>query len=282
LLGSDPAANVATLYVVGVPAGEPDDFTLRALRVLGEVSCVVADDVAQAQCLLDNYELTSQLAGLGDVDALADLLESRDLALLAEAWLLSPSRPALALIRLAMERGHSVVPVPGPSLPITALVVSGLPADSFVYLGELPQQAQACHSLLSSVRGERRTLVLLETPGHLRDQLTRLLEFLGDRKLVVAAASGKGAQVIRRGTIRDALEHPPLVPSEGFLVLAIGGAEDQEIRWDEQRLLGEVHARLDQGLGAKEVSQQLAGESGWPRRDVYRLAVEASRFRQSK
>lgn len=280
--GSYPAATVATLYVVGVPAGEPDDITLRALRVLGEVSCVVADDVAQAQRFLDHYKLNTRLAGLGDVDALAAMLESGDLALLAEGWLLGPSLPSLALIRLAMQGGHSVVPVPGPSFPITALVVSGLPADSFVYLGELPRQPQVRDTLLSSARHERRSLVLLETPEHLHDQLTGLFEFMENRKLVVAAASDQGAQVVWQGTIRDALEHLPPCPSVGPLVLVIGGAKGQGVRWDEQRLHGEVQARLEQGLGAKEVSRQLAGESGWPRREVYRLAVEASRFHQSE
>jgi 16S rRNA (cytidine1402-2'-O)-methyltransferase len=273
---------VATLYVVGVPAGDPDDITLRALRVLGEVGCVVAGDVVQAQRLLDRYELNTQLASLDDVDALASMLESSDLALLADGWRSSPSPPALALIRLALEGRYPVVPVPGPSLPITALVVSGLPADSFVYLGELPQQPEARHTLLSSVRHERRTLLLLETRGHLPDQLTGLLDVVGNRKLLLATASEQGTEVLWRGTIRGALEQPPPGPFEGPRVLVVGGARGQAVRWDEERLQGEVRARLDCGLGAKEVSQQLAGESGWPRRDVYRLAVEASQRRGNR
>ncbi len=282
MLGSFPAANVATLYVVGVLPGAPEDITLRALRVLGEVSCVVADDVAQAQPLLDHYELNTRLAGLEDAAALADMLAYGDLALLAAGWHPNPSPSALALIRLAMEGGHSVVPVPGPSLPITALVVSGLPADSFVYLGELPQQPERLPNLLSSLRRERRTLLLLDTPRHLPDHLTSLVELIGDRKLVVAAASRQGAQVLWQGGLCDALEQPPPLPFEGPLVLAISGAKEQEARWDEYRLRREVQAQLDQGLAVKEVSQQLAAESGWPRREVYRLAVEVSRFHQNE
>jgi 16S rRNA (cytidine1402-2'-O)-methyltransferase len=266
---------VATLYVVGVPAGDPDDITLRALRVLGEVGCVVAGDVVQAQHLLDRYALDTQLASLDDVDARADMLESSDLALLTEGWRSSPSPRALALIRLAIKARHPVVPVPGPSLPITALVVSGLPADSCVYLGELPQQPEARNTLLSSVRHERRTLLLLETPGHVPHQLTALLDVVGDRKLVVAAASEQGIKVLWRGTIGGALAQPLPGSLQDPCVLVVEGARGPVARWDEERLHGEVQARLENGLGAKQVSQQLAAESGWPRRDVYRMAVEA-------
>jgi 16S rRNA (cytidine1402-2'-O)-methyltransferase len=277
LLGCCPAANVATLYVVSVPAGDPDDITLRALRVLGEVGCLVAGDVVQAQRLLDRYELNTELASLDDVDALASMLDSSDLALLADGWRSSPPPRALALIRL--EGRYPVVPVPGSSLPITALVVSGLPADSCVYLGELPQQPEVRHTLLSSIRHERCTLLLLETPGHLSDQLTGLLEAVGDRKLVVAAASERGTQVLWRGTIGEALKQPPPGPLQDPRVLVVEGARGPAARWDEERLQGEVQAQLEKGLGAKQVSQQLAAESGWPRRDVYRLAVEASQLR---
>jgi 16S rRNA (cytidine1402-2'-O)-methyltransferase len=270
---------VATLYVVGVPAGDPDDITLRALRVLGKVGCIVAGDVGQAQRLLEHHDLETHLASLDDVDALSDMLESSDLALLVEGGRSSPSPRALALIRLAMEARHPVVPVPGPSLPITALVVSGLPADSCVYLGELPQQPETRNTLLSSIRHERRTLLLLGTLGHLPHQLTALLDVVGDRKLVVAAASEQGTEVPWRGTIGSALQQPPPGSLQDPCVLVVEGARGPAARWDEDRLHGEVQAQLEKGLGAKQVSQQLAAESGWPRRDVYRLAVEASQRR---
>jgi 16S rRNA (cytidine1402-2'-O)-methyltransferase len=270
---------VATLYVVGVPAGDPDDITLRALRVLGEVGCVVAGDVVQAQRLLDRYELDTRLAGLDDGGALAPLLESSDLALLAEGWRSSPPPRALALIRLALKGRHPVVPVPGPSSPVTALVGSGLPANSCVYLGELPQQPEARHALLSSVRHERHTLLLLETPGNLPRLLTALLESVGDRRLVVAAASEQGTKALWRGTIGGALEQPPPTALHDRRVLVVQGARGRSARWDEVRLMGEVSALLDRGLGAKQVSQSLADKSGWPRRDVYRIAVEASQRR---
>jgi 16S rRNA (cytidine1402-2'-O)-methyltransferase len=273
---------VATLYVVGVPAGDPDEITLRALRILGEVSCVVASDVAQAQPLLDHYQLNTQLATLDDVDLISDRLESGDVALLVEGWRSSPSPRALALIRSAVECGFPVVPVPGPSLPVTALVVSGLPADSFVFVGELPQQPKERHALLSSLRHERRTLVMLEVPGDLLGQLAGLLEVVGERRLVMAAASEQGTEVLWRGTIRSGLAQPPRSRSEHPRVLLVGGVREQKVRWHEERLQAEVRARLDKGLGAKEISQQLAGESNWPRRDVYRLAVEASQLHEDR
>jgi 16S rRNA (cytidine1402-2'-O)-methyltransferase len=273
---------VATLYVVGVPAGDPGDITLRALRILGEVSCIVAGDVVRAQRLLDRYELNTQLASLDDVGTLVGLLESSDLALLDPGWRSSPSPPARDLIRLAVKGRCPIVPVPGPTLPFTAVVVSGLPADSFVYLGELPQQPQERSTLLSSLRHERCTLVTLETTGHLPGLLASLLDVLGDRRLAVVAASERGTETLWRGTIRGALEQPLPSPYEGPRVLVIEGARGTSARWDEERLKSEVGTLLDKGLGAKQISQQLAAESGWPRRDVYRLAVEANPLRKNE
>jgi 16S rRNA C1402 (ribose-2'-O) methylase RsmI len=109
--------------------------------------------------------------------------------------------------------------------------------------------------------------------------LAGLLDVMGDRMLVVASASERGTQVLWRGTIGKALEQPPPSPLKDPRVLVVEGARGPAARWDEERLRGEVQARLEKGLGAKQVSQQLAAESGWPRRDVYRLAVEASQRR---
>ena len=204
------------------------------------------------------------------------------LALLDPGWRSSPSPPAQALIRLAVKGRCPIVPVPGPTLPFTAVVVSGLPADSFVYLGELPQQPQERSTLLSSLRHERCTLVTLETTGHLPGLLASLLDVLGDRRLAVVAASERGTETLWRGTIRGALEQPLPSPYEGPRVLVIEGARGPAARWDEERLKSEVGTLLGKGLGAKQVSQQLAAKSGWPRRDVYRLAVEASPLRKNE
>jgi 16S rRNA (cytidine1402-2'-O)-methyltransferase len=152
-----------------------------------------------------------------------------------------------------------------------------LPADSFVYLGRLPQPPTARRHLLASVIVERRTLVALESLQRLPDTLSELYEVLGDRSLVVVA-SGQRPEDIWRVTLAQALEHLPIQPATDPCVLVIGGSPKKAALWDEDHLRAEIQARLDQGLGAKETSRELVVESGWPRREIYRLAVEAGRF----
>jgi 16S rRNA (cytidine1402-2'-O)-methyltransferase len=273
---------VGTLYVVGAPAGHPDDITLRALRILREVVLVVAEDAGHAQRLLARHEIATPLAAASSVHALLDALRAGDVAILSVGWSSGPQGSGDQLIHSTIDHGFPIVPVPGPALPITALVISGLPADRLAYLGELPRAPSARHDLLASAASERRTLVVRESPHLLAGTLVDLCAALGDRSLVVVTASEQGIEVIWRGTLGTASEHLVDPPTHRPLVLVIGGARERPIPWDEDRLQAEIGALLDQGLGVKEISQQLTGESGWPRREIYRRAVEAANLSTGK
>jgi 16S rRNA (cytidine1402-2'-O)-methyltransferase len=207
-------------------------------------------------------------------DESLDTLESGDVVLLLKGWTPGASGPSQRFIEAAIEHAFPVEPVPGPALPITALVISGLPADSFVYLGQLPQTPAARQDLLTLVAGERRTLVALVSPDHLGTALAESLDSLGNRPLVVVTASETGTRVAWRGTVSEAGERPSEQPTEGLCVLIVGGEREPGREWEEEQLRAEVMLRLERGLGVKEISRQLAVESGWPRREVYRLAVE--------
>jgi 16S rRNA (cytidine1402-2'-O)-methyltransferase len=187
------------------------------------------------------------------------------------------TRSSQTVVQTALEQGFPVVPVPGPSLPLKALIASGLPADSFVYLGRLPQSVAARRQLLASVVTERRSLVALEAQQHLPGLLSELHEVLGDRPLAVVASSQHHDDTWR-GTIAQASEHLSLLPGTDPCVLVVGGFREKAAPWDEDRLQAEIRSWLDQGLGAKETSRALAIESGWPRREIYRLAVESGSF----
>jgi 16S rRNA (cytidine1402-2'-O)-methyltransferase len=264
---------VGTLYVVSAPAGDPNDLTRRALRILETVPLVIVDDQRSARALLDHHDIAtgiSPASGNGHLDALAD----GDVAYLLPG--LSPvvSDAGYRLVRQALDAKCPVVPVPGPSFPITALVLSGLPADSFVYLGELPQDPVACRELLTVTSFEPGTILAQVSRALLPAALSDLHSTLGDRPMVLVAPSATGAQVIWRGRLgQDAAVSGPVAVS-GVLVLVIGGAPVGAGRWDEGRLKSRIQDRLVEGMGAKEISRQLAGASGWPRREIYRLAVE--------
>ena len=264
---------MGTLYVVTAPAGDPNDLTRRALRILKKASLIVAAEKGSARVLLDHHGITTPLVpAMGD-DHLGTLAEG-DVAFLCSG--LSPVLPesGYRLIHGALDRGHRVVPAPGPSLPITALVISGLPADSFFYLGELPQEPAARSELLAAVSVEHRSVLALVPRALLPAALAGLHSTLGDRSLVLVVSSTLGAQVVWRGRAQEAAGGLAEATWPGTYVLIIGGAPAQTARWDEGRLRSEIQDLRVAGLGAKEISQQLAGDSGWSRREVYRLSVE--------
>jgi 16S rRNA (cytidine1402-2'-O)-methyltransferase len=269
---------VGTLYIVGAPAGDPEDFTARALRILGEVVLVITDDVDHAQRLLANCGLDTPLLASTNADLSPSVLNGGDVAILLEGWSPAPTGPSLQLVRAAIEQGLIVVPIPGPSLPLTALVISGLPADSFVYLGELPREPGARRDLMVSVAAERRTLVALASPRALPELMADLCEVFGDRPLALITASEGATGVAWRGTLGAVPEEALVELGSEACVLVIGGARGTAERWDEERLRAEVRRRVEQGLSAREIGRALAAESGWPRRAIYRLAARGAPF----
>ena len=269
---------MGTLYVVGAPEGSPDDITLRAKRILGQVALIIAGDMAQARHLLACHGITTPLADVVCADAFLDALRVADVALLHADPSPGPTGAAYQRIQAAIDGGFPVVPIPGSSLVVTALVISGLPADSFLSLGELPPQPVARRELLALVAGEPRTLVALEWPARLPETLADLQETLGQRPLVVVAAFCQGIEVAWRGAVGEAPGFLLERPCQGPCALVLGGTGEKTVCWEKDRLLAEVQARLAQGLGAKEISQQLAAQSGWPRREIYRLATQEAGF----
>jgi 16S rRNA (cytidine1402-2'-O)-methyltransferase len=273
---------VGTLYVVSAPVGDWDDITLRARRILAEVTLVLADDGALAQDLWAHCGITTPLeaipnpASSASVDRVLRKLEQGDVAILTRGWSPGPIGPDYKFIRTAIEHGFSIVPVPGPNLPVTALVVSGLPADSFVFLGQLPRQPEDRHALLASVTGERRTLVALAAPQRAAETMADLNAALGDRPLAVVAPS-QAPESVWRGTIGEAAEYLVGMPDQNPYVLVIGGARELARRWDEAQLREEIQLHLDQGLGVKKISRKLNVESGWPRREIYNLVVQIAK-----
>ncbi len=201
------------LYVVATPIGNLDDISVRALRVLSEVKLVAAEDTRKTRRLLNAYNMRTPLTSYHEhskrakLDYLLGYLEKEDLALVSEAGMPGLSDPGYDLIVAAIERGVSVVPVPGPSAVITALVVSGLPTDQFVYVGFLPRRKGQRQRLLRSISDEPRTIVAFEAPHRLREALSDIEEILGDRRVSVCRELTKVHEEIFRGRVSQTREH---------------------------------------------------------------------------
>lgn len=265
---------MGTLYVAGAPPGNLEDTTFRALRVVREACLLVAGDPARARQWLDRWGVTTPMLPAAQAGQLLPALDTGDAVLLLEQERPDPPVWVHRLIALALEHGHAVAPVPGPSLPVTALVISGLPSESFCYLGVLPESLAARREWLAAVAAERRTLVALSQGQDLSGVLAEMAAALGDRPAVLVAAAEAGVGMLWRGALAGAQEALPQPPSPGPWAVVVGGARDQPVQWDQDRLRAEVRTRLARGFAAKEIGRELAAESGWPRREIYRIAVD--------
>jgi 16S rRNA (cytidine1402-2'-O)-methyltransferase len=261
---------VGKLIVAVQPVGNALPITLRLRQCLPQVSLVVASDQSRARRLLDDLGLATPLTTPDDVETSLDALEAGDVALFLDGWRPGPAGASQTLIRAAIARGITVSPVPGPTVPVSALVTSGLPADSFIYLGEFPEPALAA-PLLGAVAHERRTLVFLTSPR----RLPEFVERLGDRPTALVSSSERGLESKRWAALREAVTSLSDALTPERCVLVIGGASEERDAWKADQLKAEIQNLLQEGLPAKEIGRLLARESGWPRRTIYRLAVDA-------
>jgi 16S rRNA (cytidine1402-2'-O)-methyltransferase len=226
------------LYVVGTPIGNLEDISLRAVRILREVGLVAAEDTRKTRRLLNAYNIQTPLTSYHEhssrakLDYLLSHLEKEDLAMVSEAGMPGLSDPGYDLIIAAVDRGISVAPVPGPSAVITALVVSGLPTDQFVYVGFLPRRKGHRQRLLSSISDESRTIVAFEAPHRLRGALVDIEEILGDRRVSVCRELTKVHEEVFRGRVGQAREH--FAQPRGEFSLVIEGKTRAWLKYQER------------------------------------------------
>ena len=267
-----------SLYIVATPIGNLEDVTLRALRVLGEVGLIAAEDTRVTRRLLQRHSIHTPLTSYHEhnkaskLPSLLAALADKDVALVSDAGMPAISDPGYDLVRAATEADVQVIPVPGPSAVTTALAVSGLPAEQFIYLGFLPRRRVERRRLLESLVSERRTLVAFETPHRLGAALEDVLGTLGDRRMAVCRELTKLHEEVFRGVVSEARER--FRQPRGEFTLVIEGSPDSP----SSAPLGEARDLLErlrkEGGGPKESVAQVAEASGLSRREVYRLWVQ--------
>ena len=270
---------MGTLYVVGTPIGNLEDITLRALRTLRQVSLIAAEDTRTTGRLLAHYQIETPLTSYWEHSKLSKLktilatLEAGDVALVSEAGMPGLSDPGYELIRAAIEAGHQVSPIPGPTAPITALVVSGLSTDRFLYLGFLPRRGRARRRLLAKVAPVEHTLVAFEAPHRLLETLGDVESILGDREMAIARELTKLHEEVWRGQVSQARDHFSVQPPRGEFTLVIAGANPQERRWEEEGVRAAVEELMGAGVPRREAVKAVAQMADWPPQKVYQLAL---------
>lgn len=268
---------MGTLYIVATPIGNLEDITLRALRILKEADLIAAEDTRKTRKLLSAYEIHTPLesyhrhSGPGKREQLLAQLRDRNVALVSDAGMPGISDPGQDLISAAVASGISVVPVPGPSAPVTALVVSGLPTDRFLYLGFLPRARSDRRRLLSSVARLPYSLVAFEAPHRLEAALADMQESLGDRPAAAGRELTKLHEEVVRGRISDLRAIFKERAPRGEFTLVVGPAEPQPEPETAQPpdLAGLARQLRAEGLRSKDAVRSLMEKTGAGRRDAY-------------
>ena len=222
---------MGTLYVVATPIGNLEDITLRALRVLKEVPLVAAEDTRVTRTLFRAHDIHTPLASFHEFTSptrrskLVERLESGDVALVTDAGTPAVSDPGYPLIRDALSAGHSVVPVPGASSVMAALMVAGLPTHAFCFEGFLPRTSAARQKFFGKHIDDEATLIVFESPYRIVASLKDLVASLGPQRAVaIGRELTKRFEEVFRGTATEALAHFTEHTPRGEFTLLIGGA----------------------------------------------------------
>ena len=278
---TNPAAP-GTLFVVATPIGHLEDITLRAIRTLKEVELIAAEDTRQTRKLLMRYEVSTPLLSYHDhnkerrTPALLDKLKAgNSIALVTDAGTPSISDPGHYLVRAVCRAGISVVPIPGASALIAALSVSGLPTDSFVFLGFIPRKPSKRKGFLERLKEEPRTLIFFESPKRLLALMQEVLNQMGDRNAVVARELTKIHEEILRGSLSEILKVlSARAAIKGECTLLVGGCEGAEASKRHLLVRDIRRLRLETSRPLSDVVKQLAREYGLSRKVVYEEALK--------
>ena len=266
------------LYLVATPIGNLEDLSPRAARILKEVTLIAAEDTRHTGRLLKHFEIETPLTSyfehnkLTKLDFILEKLSAGDVALVSDAGTPAINDPGFELVRAALASGFDVRPVPGPSAPISALAVSGLPTDSFLYLGYLPSKTSERHKFVGQIADLSYTLIFLESPHRIVESLEDLLSILGDRRICVAREMTKLFEEYWRGTVGGAVEYfKSQQPRGEFTLVVEGKTKEERGMWTEAEVLAAIEKELTAEKSAKVISIALAEKSGWHKKEVYAL-----------
>jgi 16S rRNA (cytidine1402-2'-O)-methyltransferase len=279
---------MSILYLVATPIGNLEDISARALRTLREVRLIAAEDTRQTAKLLQRYDIHTPCTSYHEhnklvrMERILEALQEGDVALVSDAGTPALNDPGYELVRATLAAGHAVSPIPGACAPIAALVASGLPTDSFLYLGYLPRKPGERQRLLSGVSELPYTLIFLEVPHRILASLEDLKARFGDRQIAVGRELTKLHEEIFRGILSEAQAYFTVNPPRGEFTLVLAGNTLQAERWTEEYLDKKLKILLTQGESASQLAAQLVAPSGWSRREIYQHLLKIQGKKGSK
>ena len=270
--------NGGALVLCGTPIGNLEDMSPRAVRALREADVVACEDTRRTKKLLTHHGISArelvvyneQTERRRSRELLARVEGGERVVLVSDAGMPGLSDPGYRLVRACADAGVTVTAVPGPSAPVTALSVSGLPPGRFVFEGFLPRRSGDRRRRIEELKKETRTLVFFESPHRIVECLRDLDATLGDRPAVLARELTKLHEEIRRGTLSEQAAGVDAEPPRGEMVVVVGGAVGSGREpVPPEVLAGRARALMESGIDRKEALSRVAKEAGVPRREVF-------------
>jgi len=279
--GEKVGSLAAGLYLVGTPIGNLEDITLRAVRVLKEADLIACEDTRQTQKLLNHYGVTTRTISYHEHNEMTrapelvmELERGARVALVTDAGMPGISDPGYRLISLAIRHHIPVIPIPGASAFLAALVASGLPTDSFRFSGFLPAKRGQRRHLLESIKESPRTQVFYEAPHRVKETVEDVIEVLGpDRHVVIAREVTKIHEEFLRGRASEVLESLKARDEvKGEITLLIGKAEEASQPVAPRTSLPERVAQImaEEKVDEKAALKRVAREMGVSKSEAYR------------
>jgi 16S rRNA (cytidine1402-2'-O)-methyltransferase len=268
-----------TLYIIATPIGNLEDITYRAVRILGQVDLVAAEDTRHSLKLLNHFNISKPLTSYFDHNQqfkgeriLNALRQGKSVALISDAGTPCVSDPGYQLVRDAVAESIPVVPIPGPCAAIAALSASGLPSDLFTFAGFPPSRQGKRRAFLSGMAGLPGTVVLYEAPHRLEATLSDIREIMGEHRIVVARELTKIHEEFIRGSASKVIAEIATGKARGEVVILI--APGEAVQQASEPLDEILHRLLDEeGLSVKDASRKASELSGVPRNEAYSLAL---------
>ena len=278
-------AKKGTLYLCATPIGNLEDMTYRAVRMLGEVELIAAEDTRHTRQLLTHFDIHTKLTSYHEhnkfekgPELIDYMLEGHDLICVSDAGLPGICDPGSHLAQLAIEAGITVSPLPGANAGLSALICSGLDTTAFTFIGFLPKTAKKQQEVLEGVRSHKETLIFYEAPHHLKGTLKVMGKVLsGQRKAVLGRELTKKFEEFRRGTIAELMAYYDENEPRGEYVIIVEGAGEEAAAEEQEEALSTVelcHKLMEEGMAKKEAMRETAKRLGLSRRDVYQAMLE--------
>lgn len=274
---SAPSASRGSLYIVATPIGNLGDITLRAIEVLKSVSVVVAEDTRHSRTLMNHLGVTTPMIAYHEHNEAREsprlvkrMVEGESIALISDAGTPLLSDPGARLVAAALAEELLVIPIPGASALLSALVASGISAEQFTFLGFLPRKGGERETMLRAILRSPFTTILYESPQRIAATLSDLVEIgCGDRAAALARELTKRFEEVRRGTVASL--HDAIGEGiRGEIVLVIAGAAERAPTETEAR--DTVSRMRSEGASSRDIIERLTGELGVPRNVAYKLA----------